>query len=202
MGKTDVETGPDNAIPQTPTHNGEANVRRAGSLKLVIKLMVGGIKLVEGGIKDYYLPVFLGMFGVFALQAAEVANDQSLVANQLALLSLCSGNSSINQCEALLTQTDLYLPAIINTLYDIRRPPSTVMTVSARTSKFGVAGSRSIGIIYAVMLISVSLLVLCKAWGGINSTAQTEEKPSDSLAQGYALIEGQVAEGAASNARA
>jgi hypothetical protein len=46
-------------------------------------------------VEGYYLPVFFGAFGVSALEAAGVANDQSLVANQLALLSLCSGNSVI-----------------------------------------------------------------------------------------------------------
>ena len=40
----------------------------------------------------FYLPTLFGLFGCAALWAAAVANEQSQVANQLALLSLCSGN--------------------------------------------------------------------------------------------------------------
>jgi hypothetical protein len=87
MGNTDVETGPDNAISQTPTRNGGANVLRAVLSKFKVNDRLFSF------VKDYYLPVLFGLFGVFSLQAAGVANDQSLVANQLALLSLCSGNS-------------------------------------------------------------------------------------------------------------
>lgn len=40
-----------------------------------------------------YYPIGFGLFAVFAsLQASGVSNDQSQVANQLALLSLCAGN--------------------------------------------------------------------------------------------------------------
>lgn len=39
------------------------------------------------------VPVLAGIYGGFAVQTAAVANDQSQMANQLALLSLCYINS-------------------------------------------------------------------------------------------------------------
>jgi hypothetical protein len=113
MGETDVETGPEIAISQTPpTRSRGANVRRAALSIFKMSSLLPFIKhyyldtllpffknyhldLLLSVLKDYYLPVFFGTFGIFALQAAGVANDQSIVANQLALLSLCYGNSVI-----------------------------------------------------------------------------------------------------------
>jgi hypothetical protein len=103
---------------------------------------------------------------------------------------------SIDQCKTLLAQADLYLPAIINTLYNIHQPPSTVSTVSTQSSKFGYAASRPFAIIYAVIVSAVMLLVLLQL-----KIAQTKEKSNDSVAQGHSLATGQVPEGAASEAR-
>lgn len=41
---------------------------------------------------NIYYPIIFGLFAVFSLQATGVSNDQSQIANQLALLSLCAGN--------------------------------------------------------------------------------------------------------------
>ena len=39
-----------------------------------------------------FVPIGLSVFTILSLQYAGIANDQSQVANQLSLLSLCSGN--------------------------------------------------------------------------------------------------------------
>jgi hypothetical protein len=100
MGETDVEIGTSSAIPQTPARSGGANDRRAALPIFKADSLLSRFKgpffvSFFAFFKNYYLPVFFGVFGIFSLQAAGVANDQALVANQLALLSLCSGNSVI-----------------------------------------------------------------------------------------------------------
>jgi len=100
MGETDVEIGVDNAISQTPTRIGRDNAHQSARstfkvdslLPFIERLRLDSVLAV---FKDYYLPVFIGVFGIFSLEAAGVGNDQSVVANQLALLSFCSGNSVI-----------------------------------------------------------------------------------------------------------
>ena len=66
---------------------------------------------------------------------------------------------SINQCEALLAQADLYLPAIVNTLYDIPQPPSTTTKVIARASKIGKAQSNPYLIVYVVLMAVICVTI-------------------------------------------
>jgi len=98
------------------------------------------IKQVKDIIINLYLPLLFGIFGFRALQAAGVANDQSFVANQLALLSLCYSNSSTNLCEALLAQHNQYLPAIASKMYiwaPINATTATEYSFNSLTSQFG-----------------------------------------------------------------
>jgi len=50
-------------------------------------------KDIKDLITGLFVPVLVGIYGGFAVQTAAVANDQSQMANQLTLLSLCYVNS-------------------------------------------------------------------------------------------------------------
>ena len=104
---------------------------------------------------------------------------------------------SIDQCKTLLAQADLYLPAIINTLYNIHQPPSTVSTVKTLTSRFGYAASHGFAITYAIFLIGVLVFGLFEL-----ATTPTKEESNDSASQNHSLNRGQVPEDAVSEARA
>ncbi|KAH8804469.1 hypothetical protein F5884DRAFT_754078 [Xylogone sp. PMI_703] len=133
----DIQTMQDSEMHNTTVSN---NGDRTAKSKKHISLL----ECCENVVTGFYVPVFLEVFGIFALEAAGVANDQSLVANQLALLSLCSVQSS-EVCRALLSQVDSYLPAIANTLYNVSSPPrlplenmtDAIYIVHVKTSAYG-----------------------------------------------------------------
>ncbi|KAF2185954.1 hypothetical protein K469DRAFT_750211 [Zopfia rhizophila CBS 207.26] len=75
--------------------------------------------LITSVLLSILLPVYLGLYSVLSIQYTAASNDQSQVANQIALLALCYSNSSSNFCADLLAQTDLYLPKIANNLYGL-----------------------------------------------------------------------------------
>jgi len=118
--------------------------------------------------KGVYLPVMLAVFAITALQAAAVANDQSQVANQLALLSLCSGSFSSNVCTVLLKDPDIYLWDIAETLYNVSRPAqplsenTTTATHAVKTesSSYGTARGDYVSHIYIAVLAFLGVATL------------------------------------------
>jgi len=51
------------------------------------------LDLLHASLRSMMLPIYIGVFTVFSIKYTAVANDQSQVANQIALLGLCSNNA-------------------------------------------------------------------------------------------------------------
>ncbi|KAL3480071.1 hypothetical protein BJX99DRAFT_221219 [Aspergillus californicus] len=120
------------------------------------------------------IPIILGIYSLAALNAAGVANEQSQVANQLALLSFCadtigaSATSHLNLssalCEQLLTQSELFLPDIAEKLYSLPSEPDDGI-VSIRDSSLGTAAALRycmimMGFFLAFQFVSILVHVL------------------------------------------
>ncbi|KAH8894355.1 hypothetical protein GQ53DRAFT_839953 [Thozetella sp. PMI_491] len=151
----------DNMGPQLPTSTPSTKKSKESSTKQ--DAIDHYNELITTFLTGIVLPILLGVFTIPSLMLAAAANDQSQIANQISLMSLCAAvNETNGVCADILAQADDLLPEIANAAFAIPSPSGKILLLP---STWGQAVTSPVTyVLYAVcgftLLITVVLLVV------------------------------------------